>query len=57
LGLFGHKPFARVTVRFRTPRPDPVRVPRFTTNPVFVDVDGNGAFDAPGDKTCSYPRG
>lgn len=35
---------------------DPVRVPRFTTNPIFVDVDGNGTFDPPGDKTCSYPR-
>lgn len=35
---------------------DPKRVPRFTTNPVFVDVDGNGVFDPPGDKACSYPR-
>jgi hypothetical protein len=45
----------------KMPRPfkdaDPARVPRFTSNPVFVDVDGNGSFDAPGDKTCSYPRG
>lgn len=42
------------------PRPfddvDPLRVPRFTTNPVFVDVDGSGEFDPPGDKSCSYPR-
>ena len=35
---------------------DPRRVPRFTTNPVFVDVDGNGKFDPPGDKACAYPR-
>lgn len=35
---------------------DPDRVPRFTTNPVFVDVDGNGTFDPPGDKSCDYPR-
>ena len=32
-----------------------LRVPRFTTNPVFVDVDGNGEFDAPGDKSCDLP--
>jgi len=43
------------------PRPfrdsSPSRVPRFTTNPVFVDANGNGTFDPPGDKSCSYPRG
>lgn len=29
-------------------------VPRFTTNPIYVDVDGNRVFDPPGGKTCSY---
>lgn len=28
--------------------------PRFVTNPIYVDVDGNGAFDPPGGKTCTY---
>ena len=32
----------------------PDYVPRFTTNPIYVDVDGNGVFDPPGGKTCSY---
>ena len=29
-------------------------VPRFTTNPIYVDADGNGAFDPPGGKSCTY---
>lgn len=29
-------------------------VPRFFINPVYVDIDGNGRFDPPGDKTCNY---
>ena len=33
---------------------DPTQVPRFTTNPIFVDADGDGVFTAPGGKTCSY---
>jgi len=33
---------------------DPTQMPRATTNPIFVDVDGNGVFDAPGGKTCTY---
>ena len=34
---------------------DPAGVPRFTTNPIYVDVDGNGSYDPPGGKkTCSY---
>ncbi len=33
---------------------DPNHVPRFTTNPIYVDVDGNGIFDPPGGKTCTY---
>lgn len=32
----------------------PDYVPRFTTNPIYIDVDGNGAFDPPGGKSCSY---
>jgi len=32
----------------------PDYVPRFTTNPIYVDVDGNGVFDPPGGKSCSY---
>jgi len=30
------------------------QVPRVVTNPIFVDVDGNGVFDAPGGKECSW---
>lgn len=36
------------------PQFDPTGVPRFTTNPIYVDVDGNGMFDPPGGKECSY---
>lgn len=36
------------------PQFDPTGVPRFTTNPIYVDFDGNGTFDAPGGKTCEY---
>lgn len=30
------------------------RTPRVTTGPLFVDVDGNGTYDPPGPKTCTY---
>lgn len=33
----------------------PRRVPRFTTNAIYVDADGNGRWDPPGGKTCRYP--
>jgi hypothetical protein len=33
---------------------DPSGVPRFTTNPIYIDVDGNGVYNPPGGKTCSY---
>ena len=33
---------------------DPVGTPRAISNPIFVDIDGNGIFDPPGAKTCSY---
>lgn len=32
---------------------DPTEVPRFTTNPIYVDVNGDGVFQAPGGKECS----
>jgi hypothetical protein len=31
---------------------DPAGVPRATTNPIYVDVDGDGRFTAPGGKAC-----
>lgn len=33
---------------------NPAGIPRFLTNPVFADADGNGRFDPPGGKECSY---
>ena len=30
------------------------QVPRVMTNPIFVDTEGNGAYDAPGPRACSY---
>lgn len=36
------------------PQYPPREVPRFTTNPIYVDADGNGQFDAPGGKACHY---
>ena len=33
---------------------DPIGTPRAISNPIFVDIDGNGIFDPPGGKTCSY---
>lgn len=29
-------------------------VPRVLTNPIFVDANGNGVFDAPGGRICDY---
>ena len=34
------------------PQYNPEGAPRVTTNPVFIDTDGNGLFDAPGGKQC-----
>jgi hypothetical protein len=45
---FGKEPLPKVFEQF-----DPTEVPRVTTNPIFVDADGNGRFDAPGGKTCA----
>lgn len=36
---------------------DAKRVPRVITNPIYVDVDGDGQWTAPGGKTCSYSVG
>lgn len=33
---------------------NPKHVPRFTTNPIYVDRDGDGVFTAPGGKACSF---
>ena len=33
---------------------NPAGVPRFVTNPIFVDANGDGVFTPPGGKTCSY---
>lgn len=33
---------------------DPTGVPRVVTNAIYVDADGNGVFDPPGGKTCTY---
>lgn len=38
------------------PQFNPRNVPRFTTNAIYVDVNGDGDFDAPGDKSCTYTR-
>ena len=42
------------------PRPfpqfDPRGVPRVTTNPIYVDVDGDGLWTAPGGRACTYDR-
>ena len=36
------------------PQFDPRETPFFTTNPVFIDANGNGVFDAPGGRECQY---
>lgn len=33
---------------------DPAQIPRVTTNPIFVDADGDGKFSPPGGKSCTY---
>lgn len=44
---FGKDYLPRVFEQF-----DPSETPRFTTNPIFIDSDGNGTYDAPGGKEC-----
>jgi hypothetical protein len=46
---FGANRFPRGLEQF-----DPAGVPRFTTNAIYVDADGNGIYDPQGGKTCSY---
>lgn len=48
--------FGRNAMPRGLPDYDPTRTPRVLTNPLFVDVDGNGRFDAPGGRECSYTR-
>jgi hypothetical protein len=48
---FGAKKLPRGLPQF-----EPRNVPRFVSNAIFIDADGNGKFDPPGDKTCSYTR-
>lgn len=36
------------------PQFNPRSTPRFITNPIYVDFDGNGRFDAPGGMDCNY---
>ena len=36
------------------PQFDPTSIPRFVTNPIYVDANGNGEYDPPGGKSCSY---
>ncbi len=36
------------------PQFNPEGVPRFTTNPIFVDADGDGVFTPPGGRECVY---
>lgn len=53
---------AAIVVAAFSPRPMPRgfdnynarRTPRVMTNPIYVDVDGNGTYDPPGPKTCTY---
>ena len=35
---------------------DPLNVPRFVTNAIYVDADGDGAWTPPGAKTCETGR-
>jgi hypothetical protein len=47
---FGKRPFPRGLPQTA----DVLRVPRVTTNAIYVDADGNGRFDPPGGKACAY---
>ncbi|OUS31203.1 hypothetical protein A9Q99_04180 [Gammaproteobacteria bacterium 45_16_T64] len=46
---FGSQPMHR-----ELPQYDPSEIPRFTTNPIFVDTNGDGQFTASGGKTCQH---
>lgn len=49
---FGTRPLPRGLEQF-----DPRRVPRFTTNAIYVDADDDGTWTPPGGKTCTYDVG
>lgn len=46
---FGKEKYHREFKQF-----DPTEVPRFTTNPIYIDADGDGIFSAPGGKHCQF---
>lgn len=46
---FGSQRYPRELPQF-----DPAEVPRFTTNAIYIDGDGDGAFTPPGGKACRY---
>ncbi|GAB4294157.1 MAG: hypothetical protein Kow0090_08740 [Myxococcota bacterium] len=46
---FGENEIPRAFNRY-----NPYGTPRFVTNPIYIDYDGNGKFDPPGGKTCAY---
>ena len=48
---FGAERFPRGLEQFT-----PTRVPRFTTNAIYIDADGDGEWTAPGGKVCEYDR-
>jgi hypothetical protein len=52
LGAFGSKAMPRGFEPI-----DPLRVPRVITNPIYVDVDGDGKWTPPGGKACTYKVG
>ena len=45
---FGNNPMPRGLLNYSA------AVPRVVTNPIFVDVDGDGTWTAPGGKTCDW---
>jgi hypothetical protein len=49
--------FGRELLPTGLPQYDATRTPRVMTNPIYVDVDGNGVFDAPGGKECEIDLG
>jgi hypothetical protein len=46
--------FGRELLPRNLPQFNPEGVPRFTTNVIRIDADGDGEFTEPGGKTCSY---
>ncbi len=46
--------FGRSRLPRGMPGISPARAARFITNPIWVDIDGNGTFDPPGGRDCTY---